>query len=92
MKTLKNILDERKKLPTQQIAWVLAKIFLIAAWYFGCMHSIYHQATGIGGRGYFWYTPPGRKFFENTPPLEILGQATILFFLNERKSLKFTLI
>ena len=40
------------------------------------------QATGIGGRGYFWYTPPGRKFFENTPPptLEILGQAAILFF------------
>ena len=27
------------------------------------------QATGIGGvGGYFWYTPPGRKFFENTPP------------------------
>ena len=26
------------------------------------------QATGIGGKGHFWYTPPpGRKFFENSP-------------------------
>ena len=46
------------------------------------MESYYMQATGIGGvGGYFWYTPPGRKIFENTPPpLEILGQAAILFF------------
>ena len=38
---------------------------------------------GVGG--YFWYTPPGRKFFENTPPpLENLGQAAILFFKWEK--------
>ena len=48
-----------------------------------------NRNRGVGG--YFWYTPPGRKFFENAPPLEILGQAAILF-LNERKTLKFTLI
>ena len=41
-----------------------------------------YSLTGNGNRGvgeYFWYTPPDRKFFENTP-LEILGQAAILFF------------
>ena len=38
-----------------------------------------------GGRGVFLvYPPPGRKFFENTPPLEILGQAAILFFKWEK--------
>ena len=52
------------------------------------------HATGIGGvGGYFWYTPPWPKIFRKypPPPLEILGQAAILF-LNERKTLKFTLI
>ena len=28
---------------------------------------------GVGG-GIFGIPPPGRKFFENTPPLEILGK------------------
>ena len=32
------------------------------------MFYILDQAMGIGGRGYFWYTPPRRKIFENTPP------------------------
>ena len=43
------------------------------------------QPTGIGGvGGYFWYTPPGRKFFENTP-LEMLGK----FFEKPGKTEKF---
>ena len=35
---------------------------------------------GIGG--YFWYTPLAEKFSKipPPPPLEILGQAAILFF------------
>ena len=44
--------------------------------YFG-----YIQATGIGGgRGYFWYTPPGRKFFENTPPSGDFGSSRHFVF------------
>ena len=31
----------------------------------------YKQATGIGGRGYFWYTPLAENF-SKIPPLEIL--------------------
>ena len=42
----------------------------------------FNQATGIGGvgGGYFWYTPPLTENFSKIPPLEILGQAAILFF------------
>ena len=39
----------------------------------------FNKATGIGGRGYFWYTPPWPKIFRKYP-LEILRQAAILFF------------
>ena len=43
------------------------------------------QATGIGGvGGYFWYTPPLAENFSKIPPLEILGQAAILFFKWEK--------
>ena len=44
-------------------------------------HLPYNRAGNVnrGGRGYFWYTPSGRKF-SKIPPLEILGQAAILFF------------
>ena len=38
-----------------------------------------YTLAGNGNRGVGWiflvYPPPGRNFFENTPPLEILGQA-----------------
>ena len=55
-------------------------------------HASY-QATGIGGvGGYFWYTPPGRNFFENTPPPWRIWVKPPFCFLNERKTLKFTLI
>ena len=32
----------------------------------------FKQATGIGGRGYFWYTPLAENFSKIPPPLEIL--------------------
>ena len=41
----------------------------------------YVQATGIGGgRGVFLVYPPLAENFSKIPPLEILGQAAILFF------------
>ena len=40
----------------------------------------YIQATGIGGRGYFWYTPPlGRKFFYNTHPGDFESSRHFIF-------------
>ena len=47
--------------------------------------------NGNRGRGVFLVYPPGRKFFENTPPPGDFGTSRH-FFLNERKTLKFTLI
>ena len=50
---------------------------------------LYMQATGIGGRGYFWYTLPGQKFFENTPwrfwdnpPFGFLNEKKVKISLN----------
>ena len=41
--------------------------------------SILHNLTLEigGGRGYFSYNPPGRKFFENTPPCKIKNHSII---------------
>ena len=50
----------------------------------------FYQATGIGGRGYFWYTPLAENF-SKIPPWRFWVKPPFCF-LNERKTLKFTLI
>ena len=51
----------------------------------------YNQATGIGGRGYFWYTPPLAENFSKIPPWRFWVKPPFCF-LYERKTLIFTLI
>ena len=43
------------------------------------------QATGIGGVGGIFGIPPLAENFSKIPPLEILGQAAILFFKWEKR-------
>ena len=53
----------------------------------------YRPGNGNRGRGYFWYTPLAENFSKIPPPPPgDSGSSRHFSFLNERKTLKFTLI